>query len=60
MASLFICCLSLLMIGPSSLLQIPPYKAVVAVGLLLAGSYTPIANYTISQALTYTKHLVPK
>ena len=60
MALLFICGLSLLMIGPSSLLKIPPYKAIVAVGLFLAGSYTPIGNYTISQALIYTKPSVPK
>ena len=58
--SLFVCSFSFLLIGPSSILHIPIYKGIVAVGLFLAGAYNPIANYAVSQALKFTQSSVPE
>ena len=52
--SLFLCSVSLLLIGPSQILHIPQTKEIIAVGLFLGGVYNPIAIYVVSQAIKYT------
>ena len=44
LVSLFISTFSLLLMGPSSLLHIPPIKPVVGVGLFLVGTQNAIDN----------------